>query len=124
MPPHDPSVESLICNHIVRVTREYTGRGPTRARAHLAEDLVTVVLQDNLTRGEQSLVDDGRQAEVLAMRIAFQQAMREAYVRGVEELLGRTVLAFLSANHLTPDIAIESFVLTPAPRPAERAHPD
>lgn len=113
MPSHDPSVESLICNHIVRVTREYTGRGPTRARAHLHEDLLTVVLQDNLTKGEQSLVTDERRSEVLALRVALQATMRDAYVAGVEDLLGRKVVAFLAAHNLAPDIAIESFVLEP-----------
>jgi hypothetical protein len=31
----------------------------------------------------------------------------------VEELTGRKVLAFLSDNHLDPDVAVESFVLSP-----------
>jgi hypothetical protein len=29
----------------------------------------------------------------------------------VEEITGRKVIAFLSDNHLDPDIAVESFVL-------------
>jgi hypothetical protein len=32
----------------------------------------------------------------------------------VELLSGQRVVAFLSANHLNPDIAIESFVMAPA----------
>ncbi len=108
------SVAVLLCNHIVSVTREYTGRGPTRARAHLTDDLVTVVLQDTLSKGERSLLGDGRRPEVLAMRQAFQDTMGPSFVAGVEEILDRKVLAFLSANHLEPDIAIESFVLHPA----------
>jgi hypothetical protein len=42
---------------------------------------------------------------------------------GVEEITGRQVIAFLSANHLDPDIAIETFMLAPRsdgqPPPAE-----
>ncbi len=34
-------------------------------------------------------------------------------IAGIEEILGRTVLAFLSADHIDPDIAIETFVLAP-----------
>jgi uncharacterized protein YbcI len=108
------SVAVLLCNHIVSVTRDYTGRGPTRARAHLSDDLVTIVLQDSLSKGERSLLEDGRHTEVLAMRQAFQDTMGPAYIAGVEDILDRKVLAFLSANHLDPDIAIESFVLHPA----------
>jgi uncharacterized protein YbcI len=32
---------------------------------------------------------------------------------GIEEITGRHVIAFLSANHIHPDIAIVSFVLAP-----------
>jgi hypothetical protein len=50
---------------------------------------------------------------VLDMREAFQQSMRDDLIKGVERVTGRTVIAFMSANHLDPDIAIESFVLEP-----------
>lgn len=111
---HDLSSQAvLLCNHIVKVTREVTGRGPTRARAYITDDLITVMLQDNLSKGERSLVDDGHAAEVLGLREAFQQTMGPMYVEGVEEIAGRPVIAFLSASNLDPDIAIESFVLGP-----------
>lgn len=42
--------------------------------------------------------------------------MRNDLVAAVEELLGRRVIAFLSDNHIDPDVAIESFVLEHAPR--------
>lgn len=113
LPPEARDVTTLISNHIVKVTRDYTGRGPTRARTYLHDDLVTVVLRETLTRGERSLVNDGRRDEVMRMRLAFQGTMKDAYVGGVEEILGRKVLAFLSANHFDPDMAIESFVLAP-----------
>ena len=38
----------------------------------------------------------------------------ERHVTDVEDITGRKVVAFLSANHLEPDIAIESFMLAPA----------
>lgn len=47
------------------------------------------------------------------MRRAYQYTMRHDLVSGVEELSGRKVVAFLSDNHIDPDIAIESFVLEP-----------
>jgi hypothetical protein len=49
------------------------------------------------------------------MRQAYQYTMRTELVDGVEEITLRTVVAFLSANHLDPDIAVESFVLEPRP---------
>ncbi|XAY04341.1 hypothetical protein DSM112329_01174 [Paraconexibacter sp. AEG42_29] len=104
---------ALISDHVVTTTREWTGRGPTRARTYIQGDLVTTVLQDILNKGERSLAEAGKTEVVLAMRWAYQQAMREELVSGVERITGRKVAAFMSANHLDPDIAIESFVLEP-----------
>lgn len=98
----------------VRLLHEYTGRGPTRARTHIDEHLITVVLQDTLTMGERSLIDDGKTELVLATRRAFQETMSSQMINAVEQHSGRKVSAFLSANHVDPDIAIESFVLEPS----------
>jgi uncharacterized protein YbcI len=92
---------------------EYTGRGPTKARTYISDDLITVVLQDTLTMGERSLVRDGKAELVIATRKAFQQTMASQLVAAVERESGRQVLAFLSENHVDPDIAVESFVLVP-----------
>ena len=54
------SVAADISNAVVRLLSEYTGRGPTKARTHIHEDLVTVVLRDTLTKGERSLVAAGK----------------------------------------------------------------
>jgi len=102
---------AAISNLVVKRVNDYTGRGPTKARTYIDEDIVTVVLQDSLTKGERSLVRDGKEELVLNTRMAFQQTMRADLVAGLEAITGRTVRAFLSANHMDPDIAIESFVL-------------
>ena len=107
--PHGLAISNLL----VRLLSEYTGRGPTKARTHFSENLITVVLQDLLTKGERSLVRDGKADFVLEMRRAYQFTMREDFIAGIEEITGREVIAFLSANHLDPDIAIESFMLAP-----------
>jgi uncharacterized protein YbcI len=93
---------------------EYTGRGPTRARTYISDDLVTVVLQDTLTMGERSLVRDGQAELVIATRKAFQRTMASQLIAAVERESGRKVLAFLSDNHIDPDVAVESFVLQPS----------
>jgi uncharacterized protein YbcI len=113
----DPSTSGphglAISNLIVRLLSEYTGRGPTKARTHFNDNLFTVVLQDLLTKGEHSLIRDGRSKLVLETRSAYQQTMRKDFTEGVETITGRRVIAFLSANHLDPDLAIESFMLAP-----------
>jgi uncharacterized protein YbcI len=105
------SIASAISGAVVQLMREYTGRGPTRARTYINDDLITVVLQDTLTMGERSLVRDGEVELVLASRKAFQRTMSREMIAAVEKHSGRSVQAFLSENHIDPDIAIESFVL-------------
>ena len=102
-----------ISNLVVRLLSEYTGRGPTKARTHFSHNLITVVVQDLLMKGERSLIRDGKQDLVLETRRAYQLTMREDYTAGIEEITGRVVTAFLSANHIDPDVAIESFMLAP-----------
>ena len=104
---------AAISNMTVHLLSEYTGRGPTRARTHLSDDLVAVVLQDTMTKGERSLIRDGEQARVLATRAAYQRTMREDLAGGVAKLTGRDVIAFMSANHIDPDVGVEIFILAP-----------
>jgi uncharacterized protein YbcI len=113
-PPHaEQSVAAKISNLVVQLLHAYTGRGPTKAWTSIDEDLISVVLRDTLTKGEQGLVADRRAHLVLEMRHAYQQTMRHDLIDGVQKITGRHVIAFMSANHLEPDIAIESFVLEP-----------
>jgi uncharacterized protein YbcI len=105
------AMSSAISNATVRLLSEYTGRGPTKARTYIVGDLVTVVLQDTLTKGERGLVRNGERALVLETRRAYQRTMSAQLIANVEEITGRRVLAFLSANHIDPDYAVENFVL-------------
>ena len=108
------SIAAAISNATVKLMAEYTGRGPTKARTYISDDLVTVVLQDTLTMGERSLVRDGQAELVIATRKAFQRTMASQLIAAVERESGRKVLAFLSDNHIDPDVAVESFVLEPS----------
>jgi uncharacterized protein YbcI len=107
------STAASISNRVVQLMSAYTGRGPTKAWTSIDQDLISVVLRETLTKGERSLVADGRTQLVLSMRKAYQDTMRSELVAAVEQLTGRKVIAFLSDNHIEPDVAIESFVLEP-----------
>ena len=111
------SIAARISNHVVQQMSAYTGRGPTKAWTSMDQELISVVLRDTLTKGERSLVADGRSQLVLDMRKAYQNTMREDLVAGVERISGRKVIAFLSDNHIDPDVAVESFVLEPCASP-------
>jgi uncharacterized protein YbcI len=105
------SVTAAISQAIVKILREYTGRGPMKARTTIRENVVLVMLEQTLTKGEQSLLAKGRGEKVLQIRHEFQEAMRDESSAKVAELTGRTVTAMLSANHLNPDLAVEVYVL-------------
>ncbi len=104
----------MISTATVQLLHEYTGRGPTRAKTVINEDLVTIVLADTLTKGEQKLVDNGLAERVLQLRHDYQLTMRDDLVAIVERQLDRTVIAFMSQNHIDPDLAVEVFILEPA----------
>jgi uncharacterized protein YbcI len=112
--PLSGSKAAAISNHVVQTMSAYTGRGPTKARTFINDDVVTVVLQETLTKGERSLVSDDLDELVLTMRKAFQGTMRHDLVNGIEVILGCTVIACMSDNHIDPDVAVEVFVLAPA----------
>ncbi|MDX6677517.1 MAG: hypothetical protein QOE31_1569 [Solirubrobacteraceae bacterium] len=113
-PSSGGSKSAAISNMTVRLLSQYTGRGPTKARAFLNDDMVTVVLQDTLTKAERTLVEKDRSNLVLLTRSTFQDVMGDDLIAGIEEILGRSVIAFLSANHIDPDIAVETFILAPS----------
>jgi uncharacterized protein YbcI len=109
------SLSSAISNAIRQLLAEYTGRGPTRARTSIRDNLVVVLLEDTLTKGERRLVGKGRDHRVMDYRREFQEAMRDDAIASIEGITGRKVTAFMSANHIDPDLAAELFVLEPEP---------
>jgi uncharacterized protein YbcI len=109
----DGPLTAAISNAVVGLLRDYTGRGPTQARTTIGADTIVVTLRDSLTKAERTLAERGQATEVLAMRRAFQDTMREDLVAAVERLTHRTVEAFLSDNLYEPDVAVEIFLMVP-----------
>jgi uncharacterized protein YbcI len=105
---------AMISTATVQVLHDYTGRGPTKAKTMINDDVVTVMLADTLTRGERKLVETGHPDRVISLRHDFQLAMRDDLIAIVERQLKRKVIAFMSQNHIDPDLAVEIFVLEPA----------
>ena len=113
--PPGNSLYAALSRAIVTCMREYTGRGPTKARTTIRDNVVLVMLEQTLTKGEQVLVNKGRAENVLALRREYQEAMRDESSAIVAELTGRHVIAMMSANHLDPDLAAEIYVLDGPP---------
>jgi uncharacterized protein YbcI len=111
----DGAVAADISRGAVQLLREYTGRGPTKARTVICADTISIILADTLTRGEQSLVGMGEHDHVFHTRRNYQRLMRKDLVELVETASERTVKAFFSDNHIDPDYAVEFFLLEPLP---------
>jgi len=109
------SLTAAISNAVVRIISEYTGRGPTKARTSIRDDVVLVLMHDTLTKAERSLLAAGQRDFVLTTRHLFQTTMADDLVAAVEMLTEREVAAFMSTNHVDPDMAAEMFVLKPLP---------
>ena len=113
--PTGGSLTAAISNAVVRIMSEYTGRGPTKARTSIRDDVVLVLMHDTLTKAERTLLAAGQRDFVLTTRHLFQTTMADDLVAAVEMLTERKVAAFMSANHVDPDMAGELFVLEPRP---------
>jgi uncharacterized protein YbcI len=104
-------MRAMISSEIVRLQAEYYGRGPTKAKTYIVDDLVVVVLEESFTRAEKTLVDRGEREAVQHIRRRFQQHMSDNFTSVVEQATGRKVRVFLSETHLDEDVSVETFLL-------------
>jgi uncharacterized protein YbcI len=104
-------MRATISREIVRLQAEYYGKGPTKARTYIYDDLVVVVLEETFTRAEKTLAQRGEGDAIQHIRRRFQQQMAEDFVGVVEQATGRKVRAFLSDTDISEDISVETFLL-------------
>ena len=110
-PPQQGELLAAISNAVVAVYADHLGRGPTKARTYVTDGVVTCLLEDTLTRFEQSLISSGREAAVLEVRANLQETMREDLVKAMEDLTDNRVKAMISGTQINPDITSQVFVL-------------
>ena len=104
-------LNAAITSALVGIHTEHLGRGPRSASTfHYGHVLVTL-MHDVLTRAEKSLTRTGKVDAVSHIRHLFQETIEADFREAVERLTGRKVLAFISGNHIDPDIAAEVFIL-------------
>lgn len=113
--PKRGEIDAAISNAIVGLIREHVGRGPTKARTIHSGKFVLCVLEDTMTKAERTLASAGEEDSVLRIRHALQQVMRNEMANAVEAFTQRKVVAFMSANHIEPDLSAELFILDEAP---------
>jgi uncharacterized protein YbcI len=100
-----------ISNEIVHLHSEYYGRGPSKAKTYIQDDLVVVVLEETFTPAERTLIERGEGDGIHDIRRRFQQVMGDQFKAIVERATGRPVRAFMSETSLEEDVAVEVFLL-------------
>jgi uncharacterized protein YbcI len=100
-----------ISREIVRLQADYYGKGPTKAKTYIVDDLVVVVLEESFTRAERTLAERGEGQAIQHIRRRFQQQMAENFIGVVEQATGRKVRSFLSDTDIDQDVSVETFLL-------------
>ena len=104
-------LNAAITSALVGIHNEYLGRGPRRASTFHYGNVVVTLMHDVLTNAEKSLTGNNHGEAVNGIRHLFQQTMEADFTVAIERLTGRKVTAFISGNHLEPDVAAELFIL-------------
>jgi uncharacterized protein YbcI len=112
--PHGGGAQAAaISNALVQLHRQHYGKGPTKAKTYLLDDLVVCVLQGGTLRLEETLRERGEEDLVHSVRRTFQTATNEEFRSIVEDGTGRRVRAFLSQFDPEHDVGVEVFFLEP-----------
>ncbi len=88
----------------------FYGRGPTKAKSYLIDDLLFVVMRGGMTEAEQTLLDAGEADAVRAFRQHFENVMGERLIGTVEQLTERKVVTYQSQVLFDPHTIIEIFL--------------
>jgi len=117
-------IAAEITNGIVKLFREYYGRGPVKAKTYIFDNYSLTVLEDTLTTAETTLVKSGREEMVRTFRLSFQTEMAAAFHSVVENATGRRVVTYQSQIAFHPDSCFEVFVLDGPPEVADDVQAD
>jgi uncharacterized protein YbcI len=117
-----------LAHQIARIHRARYGKGPSRARAYAAGDVLTVVLEDCITAVEKAVHEAGRPELLAAIRDAVLPTIEPELRAAVESTLHRGVRAIMNAADPAAGAAALIFVLEEQPeqlrRRSERARVD
>ncbi|MGC1851695.1 MAG: Na-translocating system protein MpsC family protein [Solirubrobacterales bacterium] len=104
-------LNAALTREVVRIHTANVGRGPNKSFSFHNGNVAVTILYGVFTKAEQSLAMNEHGDAVLAIRQLFQRTMAAELKACVEELTARKVVAFMSDNHLEPDMAVEVFIL-------------
>jgi uncharacterized protein YbcI len=112
--PHKP-VTSAVSREIVKALKHDFGRGPTKARTHILDDCVLVLMREGHTTSERTMGRVGQRRSVAQGRVDMSETIRVSLIAIVEREIGRKVVGFMSSSQQDPDLISYVFVLETSP---------
>lgn len=109
------AVAASISREVVQALKLNLGRGPTKAKTHIHDDCVVVLLREGHLPSEQLLAHAGRHREVAQGRVDISEAVRGPLTQIVEKRIERRVVGFMSSSQHDPDLISYVFVLESLP---------
>jgi uncharacterized protein YbcI len=107
------SKRATIQREIVKLHKEFFGRGPVRTKLYLQEDCALVLMFEGHMPGERTLLEHGGRRSVAQTRVDMSESMRERFIELVERETGREVVGFMSSSQQDPDLLSHVYVLKP-----------
>lgn len=104
-----------ISNAMVGLKKQFYGRGPTKAKTYINDNIVFCVLEGGLTRNEETLLAAGEENLIRQYRLRFQEVVTETAEGAIEQLTGRKVLTYHSQIVFDPHTVFEIFILDREP---------
>ena len=104
---------AAVSNAVVRIYARHHGRGPTKAKTYLFDDVILTLMEESAAPVLQTLAAAGEEELVRSVRTRVQSAMAEELKEAVQVITGRTVRALMSGSELEPDVRCDVFLLEP-----------
>lgn len=107
------SARIKITREVVKLNKDFLGRGPIRAKTYLHVDCVLVLMFNGHTTGEQTLLEGGGRRSVAQARVDMSETVRAKFIEVVERHTGREVIGFMSSSQQDPSLLSHVYVLKP-----------
>jgi uncharacterized protein YbcI len=107
------SSRAALANGIAHLVCDQWGKGPTRATAHIEDDVAFCVLEAPLTRPEHTLLAAGDERAVRELRVTLCDLAKDQLAAVVQRASGRRVVACAGQVTFDPEAVFLFFALEP-----------
>ncbi|HEX8158940.1 MAG TPA: DUF2294 domain-containing protein [Solirubrobacteraceae bacterium] len=99
-----------LSNEMVRAQKRYFGKGPTKAKSYMLDDLLLIVMRGGMTTAEKTMLDFDQADKVREFRQTFENEMTQRLTDMVQDITGRKVIGYQSQIMFEPDVVVEMFI--------------